>query len=145
MERFKGQVAIITGSGSGIGRAIAARLAQEGARVCVAHRNKDAANLVAEEIRAHQGDARAREIEVTDQEMVGAAVAWVNQHIGPVDILVNNAASAHPAPLGELSEDDWDSDLALALKGPFLCTRAVLPVMVERRGGVVLNLGSVNG
>jgi meso-butanediol dehydrogenase / (S,S)-butanediol dehydrogenase / diacetyl reductase len=145
MERFQGQVAIITGSGSGIGRAIAARLAKEGARVCVADRNLDAATAVAEEIRASGGDARARQVDVTDQEMVSATVDWVVKHLAPIDVLVNNAARANALPLGELTEDEWDSDLDVVLKGPFLCARAVLPGMVERRRGVVLNLGSVNG
>jgi NAD(P)-dependent dehydrogenase (short-subunit alcohol dehydrogenase family) len=145
VERSQGQVAIITGSGSGIGRAIAARLAKEGATVCVADRNIDAANLVAEEIKANGGDAHSRHVDVTDQRMVAAAVGWVDEHLGPVDILVNNAARANPVPLGELTEDDWDSDLAVVLKGPYLCARAVLPGMVERRSGVLLNLGSVNG
>jgi NAD(P)-dependent dehydrogenase (short-subunit alcohol dehydrogenase family) len=144
VERFNGQVAIITGSGSGIGQAIAARLASEGAAVCVADQNLEAAERVAKEVRAMGGAAQARYVDVTDRATVKAVVAWTTQNLGPIDVLINNAAIANEAPLGELSEEDWDRDIEVVLKGPLLCALAVLPGMIDRRGGVVLNIGSVN-
>ena len=145
MRRFEGQVAIVTGSGSGIGRAIAARLAAEGSVVCVADRNMEPAERVASEIRAEGGGAEARFVDVSDQLAVQALAGWARERLGPVDVLVNNAAIANTLSLAELSQEDWDRDLDVVLKGPFLCAQAVLPQMVERRRGVVVNLGSVNG
>jgi meso-butanediol dehydrogenase / (S,S)-butanediol dehydrogenase / diacetyl reductase len=145
VDRFSGQVAIITGSGSGIGEAIAARLAAEGAAVCIADRDLEAADRVANDIRVKGGTAQARHVDVIDQATVKAAVDWTKTHLGPIDVLINNAAVCSEAPLGELSETDWDRDVDVVLKGPFLCARAVLPHMIERRSGVVLNIGSVNG
>ena len=145
MARFEGQVAIVTGAGSGIGEAIAVRLATEGATVCVTDRNIDAARTVAAGVRAKAGAAEAHHLEVTDDASVQAAFSWAQEHLGPVDVLVNNAATATSTPLEEMSEKDWDRDVDVVLKGPFLCARAVLPDMVRRRRGVVVNVGSVNG
>ena len=144
MERFEGQVAIVTGAGSGIGEAIAVRLATEGAAVCVTDRYLSAAERVAEEVRVKGGAALAHHLEVTDYATVTTAVTWTREHLGPIDVLVNNAATAASTPFEELSEQDWDRDIDVVLKGPFLCARAVLPEMVRRRSGVVLNVGSVN-
>lgn len=141
MDRFAGRTVLVTGSGSGIGRAIAARLASEGARVCVADIDLAAAERVAGEIAADGGEAVAHHVDVTDEATVTELVAA----FGRVDVLVNNAAVAEDTPLHELSEEQWDRDVDVALKGSFLCTRAVLPGMAARRDGVVVNIGSVNG
>lgn len=145
VERFEGQVAIVTGSGSGIGAAIAVRMASEGAAVCVADIDLPAAESVAETIRAKGGVARAQEVDVTDRAAIKVMVAVTSDLLGPIDLLVNNAAVCNEAPLADLDEQGWDRDLDVVLKGPFLCAQAVLPQMVERRNGVLLNLGSVNG
>lgn len=143
-ERFRGQVAIVTGAGSGIGRAIAERLADEGAAVCIADIDLPSAERVAQGIRAGGRIARALRVDVTDRRAVHALVAHATTDLGPIDVLVNNAAICTDVPFDELSEQDWDRDVDTTLKGPFLCTQAVLPAMVERKTGVVLNLGSVN-
>ena len=101
--------------------------------------------MVAEEFRASGGDARPRRVDVTDQEMVTATVDWANKHPAHIEVLVNGAARTNAVPLGELTEDQWDSDFDVVPKGPFLCARAALPRIIERRRGVLLNLSSVNG
>jgi NAD(P)-dependent dehydrogenase (short-subunit alcohol dehydrogenase family) len=144
MDRFTGQVALVTGSGSGIGRAMAGRLAAEGAAVCVADIDLRSAERTAADIAARGGLARSHHLDVTDQSSVTEVMDWLRQTLGRVDVLVNNAAVADDTPLHELSEEQWDRDVAVALKGAFLCARAVLPDMIDRRDGVILNVGSVN-
>lgn len=141
MGRFADRTALVTGSGSGIGRAVAGRLASEGARVCVADVDLGAAERVAGEITARGDAAVPYHVDVTD----GRTVAELVETFGRVDVLVNNAAVAEDTPLHALTEEQWDRDVDVALKGAFLCTRAVLPGMVDRRDGVVVNIGSVNG
>ena len=145
MRRFDGQVAIVTGSGSGIGRAIALRLADEGAAVCVADVDLPSAQATASTIRDLGHTALARQLDVTDRAGVADAVAWTKQELGPVDVLVNNAAVCSDIPLLELTEQDWDRDVDVTLKGSFFCAQAVLPDMVARGSGSIVNLGSVNG
>lgn len=144
MGRFTGQVALVTGSGSGIGRAMAGRLAAEGATVCVADIDLPAAERTAADIAARGELAQPHHLDVTDQTSVTEAMNWLGQALGRVDVLVNNAAVADDTPLHELSEEQWDRDVAVALKGAFLCARAVLPDMIGRRNGVIVNVGSVN-
>jgi meso-butanediol dehydrogenase/(S,S)-butanediol dehydrogenase/diacetyl reductase len=144
MARFDRQVAIVTGSGSGIGRAIAIRLADEGAAVCVADIDADRAAATVELIRAAGGVALARETDVTDRSSVAELVSATMTDLGPVDVLVNNAALCGDTPLEELTEQQWDADVDVTLKGPFFCTQAVLPQLKARRRGVIVNIGSVN-
>jgi len=144
VERFEGQVAIVTGSGSGIGAAIAVRMASEGAAVCVADIDLPAAESVAETIRAKGGVARAQEVDVTDRAAIKVMVAVTSDLLGPIDLLVNNAAVCNEAPLADLDEQGWDRDLDVVLKGPFLCAQAVLPGMKSAGGGSIVNLGSIS-
>jgi meso-butanediol dehydrogenase / (S,S)-butanediol dehydrogenase / diacetyl reductase len=145
MGRFDGQVAIVTGSGSGIGQAIAARLAEEGASICVADIDLPSAEVTASRLHDLGYNALARHVDVTDRAGVADAVAWTNEQLGPVDVLVNNAAFCNDTPLLELTEQDWDRDVDVTLKGSFFCAQAVLPDMVARGTGSIVNLGSVNG
>lgn len=145
MGRFTGRVALVTGSGSGIGRAIATTLAAEEAAVCVADIDVEAAERVAAEIRDAGGSAGAHHVDVAEGSSVTDLLAWLTRSLGPVDVLVNNAAVAGDTPLHELDEHEWDREVDIALKGTFLCARAALPDMIDRRSGVIVNVGSVNG
>jgi meso-butanediol dehydrogenase/(S,S)-butanediol dehydrogenase/diacetyl reductase len=136
MSRLDGKAAIVTGGGSGIGRAICKRFAAEGAAVVVADIAGDRAEEVAAEIggRAVQGDVT-----------VAADVLRIVEAAGPVDVLVNNAGGGMNDDLLDIDEEAWDADVALNLKSAFLCTKAVLPQMTERRRGAIVNIASVNG
>ncbi len=125
---------VVTGAGSGIGRAIAGRFGAEGARVIVADIDAASAERAAGEI----AGARAAAVDVTDRGGVRALLVGE-----PVDVLVNNAGGSTDVPLDDLGEDQWDRDVDLCLKGTFLCTQAVLPAM-RRRGGAIVNVASVN-
>jgi len=136
MSRLQGKSALVTGGGSGIGRAICQRFASEGASVVVA----DVAGDRAEEVAAAIG-GRAVQADVT----VAADVARMVDEAGRVDVLVNNAGGGMANGLLEIEEDEWDQDVDLNLKSAFLCSKAVMPSMIERGGGVIVNIASVNG
>jgi meso-butanediol dehydrogenase/(S,S)-butanediol dehydrogenase/diacetyl reductase len=136
MSRLDGKAAIVTGGGSGIGRAICRRFAADGASVVVA----DLAGGRAEEVAAEIG-GRAVQADVT----VAADVARMVAEAGRVDVLVNNAGGGMSDDVLEIDEADWDEDVALNLKSAFLCSKAVLPGMIERGAGVIVSIASVNG
>jgi meso-butanediol dehydrogenase / (S,S)-butanediol dehydrogenase / diacetyl reductase len=136
MSRLQGKSALVTGGGSGIGRAICMRFASEGASVVVADVVGESAEEVADAI-----GGRAVQADVTSAPDVARMV----ETAGGVDVLVNNAGGGTANGVLEIDEDEWDGDLALNLKSAFLCSKAVLPGMVERGGGVIVNIASVNG
>src|SRR5215210_6158804 len=142
--RFQDRVAIITGGGSGLGRVLAHRFAAEGAAVAVADVVGQRASAVADEISAAGGKPLALTADVTNAADVEAMVGAARETFGSVDILVNNAAKATDADFLDLSEEAWDEDVAIALKGSFLCSQAVLGDMTENRSGVIINISSVN-
>jgi meso-butanediol dehydrogenase/(S,S)-butanediol dehydrogenase/diacetyl reductase len=143
--RFKDRVVIVTGAGSGIGRVTAQRFAAEGALVAVVDWIGERANEVTAEIVAAGGKAEAVLADVSSSRDVKAMVATVASRLGPVDVLVNNAAIADGDDVLEIDEATWDRDVAVVLKGVFLCSKAVLPSMIERRSGAIVNIASVNG
>jgi meso-butanediol dehydrogenase / (S,S)-butanediol dehydrogenase / diacetyl reductase len=142
--RFQGCVAIITGSGSGLGRVLAHRFAAEGAAVVVADVVGQRASVVADEISGAGGKSLAQTTDVTDAANVEAMVGAARDAFGPVDILVNNAAKATDADFLDVTEEAWDEDVAITLKGSFLCSQAVLADMTKNGLGVILNISSVN-
>lgn len=143
--RLKDKVAIVTGAGSGNGRGIALRLAEEGARITVADVSQTGADETVAMIAAAGGEALAVRADVSQKEQVEAMVAATVQHFGAVDILVNNAGVETLIPFLDLPEAEWDRVLAVNLKGPFLCTQAAAKEMIKAgRGGKVVNIASIN-
>ena len=140
---LEGQVAIVTGGSRGIGRAIAERLAADGARVIVTARSADGAESAAAELPGdgHLGVA----CDVGDREAVDALVKRVESEMGGIDILVNNAGITRDNIMVRLGDDDWDQVLDTNLKGPFLMVRAAARGMMKRRSGRIINVTSVVG
>ncbi len=143
--RFSNKVAIVTGGGSGIGAVISRMFAAEGAAVVVADWNEDAANETAGKIDALDGRARALCADISTSEGAEQVVDAALQKFGAVDVLINNAAIADGDDVLLTEPAVWERDIAVVLNGTFLCTRAVLPHMIEQRHGVIVNIASVNG
>jgi NAD(P)-dependent dehydrogenase (short-subunit alcohol dehydrogenase family) len=142
---LEGRVAVVTGGGRGIGRAICLALARCGASVAVAGRNEDSNGKVAAEVGALGVGALGVPCDVTNAESVHRAVAAVNGRFGRVDVLVNNAGTAESETLLRTSKEMWDRLIAVNLTGTFLCTRAVLEGMLQRRRGRIINVASTAG
>ena len=142
--RIDGKVALITGGGRGLGKAMALALAEAGADVALAGRTVALCEEAAAEIAAATGRrARAFAADVTKGDDVTRLAAQVAESLGPIDILVNNAGNNIRGATHELTEADWDSVIDTNLKGPFLCARAIGPAMVKRGWGRIINLGSI--
>ncbi len=144
MIDLSGRVALVTGGSRGIGRAIAQRLAAQGAVVMAAARGENA-RAVAEEIQAAGGRAEAVALDVTDAAAVEAVVASVVERHGRIDILVNNAGIARDQLLLRLKREDWDAVLATNLTSAYTLTRAALKPMVRQRAGRIICISSVVG
>jgi len=137
---LEGQVALITGGGSGIGRGIADLLASLGAHVVLASRKLERVELAAAEIRAAGGRASGVAVDVREPERVQQMMADVQRTQGRIDLLVNNAAGNFYAPSESLSANAWKSVIEIDLYGTFFCSQAVLPVMRAQGGGVIVNI-----
>ena len=143
--RFTGKVAIVTGAGRGIGRAIALAFAAEGAKVVVSDVHGDSADRVARLIRDLSQDALAVEVDVSKASQVARLAQKTLEAFGTIDVLVNNAGVLRPTRLEDISEEEWDWLMDINVKGVFLCTKAVLPTMRSRGGGKIVNLASIAG
>jgi len=145
MSQLANQIAVVTGGGRGIGRAIAVKFASEGADVVVVSRTAVNAEKVAEEIRALGRRAWAFAVDVADAAAVNAAAEQILAAAGRVDILVNNAGVTRDGLLMRMSDADWDTVLDTNLKGAFLVTKAFTRAFVKQRSGRILNVSSVIG
>jgi NAD(P)-dependent dehydrogenase (short-subunit alcohol dehydrogenase family) len=142
---LQNKVAIVTGAGQGIGRAIARAFANHGANVVVNDINIQHAEAAAKEIREIGVQALVAQANVTDESMVKKMVAECIKQFTRIDILVNNAGIVLTGPLIKTSVADWDKVMAVNLKGVFLCCREIFPVMMSQRWGRIINIASVAG
>jgi len=142
--RFDGSVAVVTGAGRGMGRAVAMRLGREGARVVIAEVNPEHGVEVAEEIRAAGGTATPFSADVSRVDDVTRLFAEAVKAYGTVDILVNNAGIGVAKPILEYTEADWDRQMAVNVKGVFFCSQAAARLMIPRRRGKIVNFASTS-
>jgi 3-oxoacyl-[acyl-carrier protein] reductase len=142
MSEFDGRVAVVTGASSGIGRSVAEKLAQRGARVVIFARSADKLAEIAAQYResmlAITGD-------VADPAAIERLFAATESRFGPCDILINNAGMIDPAPLAGTTLEQWQRMFAVNVHGVFLACRRALPSMLDRRGGAIVNVASISG
>ena len=144
--RLGGKVAIVTGASRGIGRAIAGRFAAEGAAVVVNYSSDQGdAEAVVDAITTGGGRATAMRADVSSSADVADLVAATQRTYGRIDILVNNAGIHVAKHVMETTEDEWDRTMAINLKGPYLCAKAVAPIMIAQGGGTIINMSSNSG
>jgi dihydroanticapsin dehydrogenase len=148
-DRLADKVALITGAGSGIGRAIAAAFAREGARVGINYcRNAEGAARTLELVRAEGGEGVLLQADVAEGAQVAAMVRELEERFQRIDVLVNNSGigtSTCPDRVADMDEGDWDRVLDVNLKGAMLTCRAVLPGMIRRKRGSIVNISSIRG
>ncbi len=145
-DKLRGQIALVTGGGRGIGRSFAIALAAAGATVAIAARSADQLAGTAALIEEAGGSALAVPLDVTDRLAVGQAVEHITRTLGPIDLLVNNAGVWGPiAPVWEADPDEWWHTININLRGGLLCAQAVLPSMLSRRSGRIINITSGAG
>jgi 3-oxoacyl-[acyl-carrier protein] reductase len=137
--------ALVTGAGSGIGAAIAERLAADGHMVAVNDLSLSSAQHTVDRIMSNGGTARAYAADVSDEAAVTAMVAAIARDLGPVDILVNNAGFVHQARFTDITPDQFDRMFAVHVRGAYLCTRACLPAMLAQGSGHIVNIASQLG
>ena len=145
MPRLKEKVAIITGSSSGIGKAIALRFGQEGAKVVVAARRLQLCEETVSQIRKQGGEAWAIQTDIADEQQVERLIADTVARYGQLDILVNNAGVGGGGRLAETSTQAFDQVMNVNLRGTFLCCRAGFRQMKQQGGGIIINMSSVAG
>jgi 3-oxoacyl-[acyl-carrier protein] reductase len=143
MSQLAKQIAVITGAGRGIGRAIALKFASAGADIVCVSRSAENAENAASEVRGLGGKGWAFALDVADAKAVGAAAEKILQETGRVDILVNNAGITRDGLLMRMSEEDWDAVLNTNLKGAFLFSKALTRPMIKQRSGRIINVASV--
>ncbi len=141
--KYPGKIALVTGGGRGIGAEIARTLAREGATIAVSARTESEVRKVVDEIRAAGGHARYFIADLSKAEEAGTLVAKVQAAVGPIDFLINNAGIAGSAPVIKQTLDEWNRIFAINVTATFLCTQAVLPGMIDRGFGRIVNIASV--
>jgi len=146
MMQLTNKVAMVTGGSRGIGRGIAIELADSGSDVALTyHTNEGLAQEIVETITAHGGNAIAIQMTVEDRTSVKRAMTEVRESLGDINILVNNAAIAQEKPFDTITDVDWDNMLSVNLRGPFICCQEVLPDMLKRGWGRIINITSIGG
>lgn len=143
-RKLERRVSVVTGAGSGIGRAVAVALSSEGSRVVLVDLDGQKAEATAEEIRAHGGDALPFTADVAHPSSVAMLHDFVRENLGPLDILVNNAAIQVNKLIEDTTPEEWSRQMAVNVGGVFLCSREFLPDL-RRTRGVIVNMSSVNG
>jgi 3-oxoacyl-[acyl-carrier protein] reductase len=143
---LKDKVALITGGARGIGKAVALAYAREGARLAICARTESEINETVQEIQKLKADAQGWPCDVSIEESVKDFVGAIIKEFGRIDILVNNAGvMTRPVPITELEVKKWDYTIAVNLRGPFLITKSVLPVMIKQKSGSIINVSSMVG
>lgn len=145
MENLKEKVAIVTGAGRGIGRAISLMLGQSGCRVALAARTRAELEETQNEIEERGGQALCVPTDLTLDEEIRRLVNQTTQQWGPVDILINNAGWGRRAPVARAKTEDWDQTLKVNLRAPMILAQLVLPQMIAKGNGAVINIGSISG
>ena len=143
-SRLENKVALITGAGRGIGRAIASKMTYEGARVALVDIDLESAQTAAEELQKEGCHALAIQTDITRETQVQAAVQRATEHFGQIDILVNNAGKNFYYDATTMSEADWDQAMDVDVKGAWLCCKHVLPSMKAAKAGSIINIASVH-
>ncbi|TAL02169.1 MAG: SDR family oxidoreductase [Rhodospirillaceae bacterium] len=139
---LKGKVAVITGGGSGMGRATCLQLAKDGAAIAIWDWNENGAKETADMIAKAGGRAIAVKVDVASAAQVAAATQRTHAELGPITILVNNAGISGMVPFLEVTEEIWDRMILINLKGPYLCTKAIIPDMLAAGWGRIVNITS---
>ncbi len=145
MKSFNGRVSIVTGAGRGIGKAIALRLAQSGSKVVLAARSEAQLEAVAGEIKGQQGEALVVPTDLTRDEDIERLVERTVKEWGPADNLINNAGWGKTASVVKSKVSEWDRTFQVNLRAPMVLSRLVLPAMMEKGDGAVINISSVSG
>jgi 3-oxoacyl-[acyl-carrier protein] reductase len=144
--KLKDKVALITGGARGIGKAVALAYAREGARLAICARTESEINETVQEIQKLKADAQGWPCDVSIEESVKDFVGAITKEFGRIDVLVNNAGvMTRPVPITELEVKKWDYTIAVNLRGPFLITKSVLPVMIKQKSGSIINVSSMVG
>ena len=143
--RLKDKVAIITGSGSGIGKAAALMFAREGAKVMVADIDEPSAKKTVEEIEAQGGESTLFQVDVTKESQVKQMIEATEERFGRLNVLFNNAGMQNIGSILEVKEEDWDKVFAVNVKSIFLCSKHAVPLMIQNGEGSIINVASVAG
>ena len=139
-----GKVAVVTGGNTGLGEAFAKALSEVGASVAVAARTRDRSEIVATEISAAGGRGVAVDLDVTDPESVRAMIGAVNEQLGTIDVLVNNAGVCYHRPAAEVPREEWLNTFEVNVHGLWHCAQAVGRQMIDNGGGAIVNIGSIS-